>query len=35
MSNMSLLSTPGQGTPRKTHLTVYAFPSYQQVSPAY
>ena len=35
MSNMSFLSTPGQVTPKGTHLTVYACPSYQQVSLAY
>ena len=30
MSNISqFLSTPGQVTPRQTHLTVYACPSYQ------
>ena len=29
MSNISFLSTPGQETPRQTHLTVYACPSYQ------
>ena len=30
-----LLSTPGQVTPRHTHLTVYACPSYQYVPLAY
>ena len=29
MSNISFLSTPGLVTPRQTHLTVYACPSYQ------
>ena len=29
MSNLGFLSTPGQVTPRQTHLTVYACPSYQ------
>ena len=35
MSNKSFLSTPGQVTPRLTHLTVFASPSYQQVSLAH
>ena len=29
MSNISFLSTPGQVTPRQTHLTAYACLSYQ------
>ena len=35
VSNMSFLSTQGQVPQRRTHLTVYACPSYQQVSLAY
>ena len=32
VSNISFLSTPGQVTPKQTHLTVYAYPGYQYVS---